>query len=93
MAKGKQYPLVIALKNEYGIALTNTEFDRIISVHARRNYTSRKIYNLLLTYGKLAKVREWGSDLSKFNAVADPNSKTKIVTRAKIRVKKKNNNG
>ena len=51
MAKGKRYPILKALEDEFNMVVNNKQFDEIISRHIRQTYTPRKIYNLIKIHG------------------------------------------
>jgi hypothetical protein len=52
MARGKRYPLVKALEDEYNIVLSNSEFDQIASLHIRKEYNTKQLFRLINLYGR-----------------------------------------
>jgi len=51
MSRAKQYAFLERFKGEYGISMTNKDFDVLISLDYRKHKTPRHLFNLILQYG------------------------------------------
>ena len=55
MGKGKQYQIIRDLCNEYGLIISNKEYDKIMSKYTQINYPLKKIYYIIKVYGETNK--------------------------------------
>lgn len=57
MSKGKRYELLNALRDEYGVCLTNHEFKNLIANDYLKTKNTRQLFMLIIKYGGGFRVR------------------------------------